>query len=118
MASFSERFKQLRQERGLTQQELADVLKISKSSVNMYERGEREPGFETLEAIADFFNVDMNFLLGKSPVENRMLEDPLAGQLFAAYGEVKKEFDQDDIDDIKMFMSMVAERKRKKKGKE
>lgn len=30
----------------------------------MYERGEREPSFETLETIADFFNVDMNYLLG------------------------------------------------------
>lgn len=44
--------------------------------------------------------------------------DPFANQLFAAYGEVKKEFTQDDIDDIKMFMEMVAERKRKKKEKE
>lgn len=31
----------------------------------MYERGEREPGLEKLEAFADFFNVDMDFLLGK-----------------------------------------------------
>jgi repressor LexA len=35
----------------------------------MYERGEREPNFETLEAIADVFNVDMNYLLGKTGVE-------------------------------------------------
>ena len=32
----------------------------------MYERGEREPNFETLELISDFFNVDMNYLLGKT----------------------------------------------------
>ena len=32
----------------------------------MYERGEREPGIETLEAFADCFNVDMDFLLGRS----------------------------------------------------
>lgn len=38
---------------------------VSKSSVNMYERDEREPGFETLEAIADFFNVNMDYLLGR-----------------------------------------------------
>mgnify|MGYP006069860235 CR=1 FL=1 len=35
----------------------------------MYEVGKREPDFETLEAIADFFNVDMNFLLGKQKSE-------------------------------------------------
>lgn len=36
----------------------------------MYERGEREPGLETLEAIADFFNIDLAFLLGKSDCRN------------------------------------------------
>ena len=37
---------------------MADKLKISRSSVGMYEKGEREPSYELLEAIADFFNVD------------------------------------------------------------
>ena len=53
MATFSERLKSLRSEKGWSQQRLADELNLSKSSVNMYERGEREPGFETMEAIAD-----------------------------------------------------------------
>lgn len=72
MSKFSERLKLLRTEHGLSQQEFAKQLgNISKSSINMYERGEREPGLETLEAIADFFNVDMDYLLGKSDVPNR-----------------------------------------------
>ena len=72
MPKFSDRLKQLRIERGLSQQAFADKLGcISKSSINMYERGEREPGLELLEAIADFFNVDMDYLLGKSSVQNR-----------------------------------------------
>jgi len=37
----------------------------------MYERGEREPGFETLEAFADYFNVDLDYLLGKSDFKNK-----------------------------------------------
>lgn len=51
-----------------SQAELADKLGVSKSTVGMYELGKREPDFETLEAIADLFNVDMNFLLGKVEV--------------------------------------------------
>lgn len=66
MAKFEERLKQLRQSKGLSQMDLAKLLKISKSSVNMYERGEREPGLETLEKIADLFNVDLDYLLGKT----------------------------------------------------
>ena len=55
MSNFSERLRELRNSRKLSQQNLADELKISKSSVNMYERGEREPGIETLENIADYY---------------------------------------------------------------
>ncbi len=66
MSKFYRRLKELRTLKKYTQQELADYLKISKSSVNMYERGEREPGLDMLEAIADFFNVDLDYLMGKS----------------------------------------------------
>lgn len=74
MATFPERLKSLRRERGWSQQRLADELKLSKSSVNMYERGEREPGFETMEAIADLFNVDMNYLYGHTDIK---IADPI-----------------------------------------
>lgn len=76
MSKFSERFKSLRKERGLSQAALATELGFTKSSVNMYERGDREPGLESLETIADFFNVDMDYLLGKSDVQNRFLYTP------------------------------------------
>lgn len=71
MAKFEERLKYLRTSRDLSQMDLAKQLKISKSSINMYERGEREPGIETLEAIADYFNVDLDYLLGKSDYANK-----------------------------------------------
>ena len=40
----------------------------------MYERGEREPGFETMESIADLFNVDMNYLYGRTDIK---IADPI-----------------------------------------
>lgn len=64
--------------------ELSKLLKISKSSVNMYERGEREPGLETLELIADIFNVDMDYLLGKSDCPNR------SASIFSSYSDLPK----------------------------
>lgn len=75
MAKLSQRLKSLRHEAGLSQQELATQLKcVSKSSINMYERGEREPGLETTEAIADFFNVDLDYLYGRTEIKNRYAE--------------------------------------------
>lgn len=71
MAKFNERLKQLRKEFEMSQKQLAQKIGVSKSSVNMYERGEREPGIETLESIADTFNVDMDYLLGKSNIKKR-----------------------------------------------
>lgn len=71
MAKFSERLRQLRTARDLSQMEFSKQIGISKSSVNMYERGEREPGLETLEQIADYFNVDMDYLLGKTDIVNK-----------------------------------------------
>ena len=73
MTKFAERLKQLRKSSGITQQALADTLKISKSSVNMYERGEREPGLNLLEAIADVFNVDMNYITGNCDIPRKSL---------------------------------------------
>lgn len=73
MLVIGQRIKDLRTSRGLTQEQLADILKTSKSRIGMYEIGKREPNFEMLEAIADYFNVDMNFLLGKSDVPNQLV---------------------------------------------
>lgn len=71
MPKFADRLRSLRNERDMSQMELAKALGLSKSSINMYERGEREPGLEMMEAIADFFNVDMDYLHGKSDFKNK-----------------------------------------------
>ena len=66
MGDFKRVFKELRIKNGYTQDSLADTLGLSRSTISMYENGNREPDFETLEKIADLFNVDMDFLLGRS----------------------------------------------------
>lgn len=71
MAKFASIIKNLRLERGITQEQLASLLKVSRSTIGMYETGSREPDFETLEAIADIFNVDMDYLMGRSSVERK-----------------------------------------------
>lgn len=71
MAEFYQRLRALREEQKLSQQRLSELLGISKSSINMYERGEREPGFGTVTAMAELFEVDTDYLLGKSPYKNK-----------------------------------------------
>ena len=64
---FKDMLKYLREQKGLSQEKLAELTQLSKSAISMYENGNREPKFETLETLADFFNVDMNTLLDKNP---------------------------------------------------
>lgn len=71
MANFGSILKNLRLSRNITQGELAAKLGISRSAVGMYETGGREPDFEMMEAIADIFNVDMDYLMGRSQIERK-----------------------------------------------
>lgn len=63
MASFGQRLRELRQLKHLSQEQLADVLGISKQAVSQYERDLRTP--KDYGPIADFFNVDVDYLLGR-----------------------------------------------------
>ena len=119
MATFKDMLKYLRMREGYSQAELADKLNISKSAISMYEVGKREPDFETLENIADLFNVDMNFLLGKNSSENDefsyyhdpevreladfMHKNPEYKVLFDASKHVKKE----DIEFVKQMIDRM-----------
>ncbi len=83
MPNFNSVLRQLRKENDLTQSELAKKLGLAASTIGMYERGEREPDFETLERIAGFFCVNMNFLLGKDNTPPAGKKIPVLGKVAA-----------------------------------
>lgn len=58
-----ERIQYLREEKKMTQQELADELKISKSSLASYEQNARKPSVDTIVQLAKFFNVTSDYIL-------------------------------------------------------
>lgn len=70
MMSFSQRLKELRKEKGLTQQGLADKLNKSKSTISSYESNRRTPDINVVRDIAEFFNVSADYLIGKSEIRN------------------------------------------------
>jgi transcriptional regulator with XRE-family HTH domain len=66
MKTFGNIIRDLRkQKKGITQKELAQSLQLSESTIGMYERNERQPDYNTLIRIADYFNVSTDFLLGR-----------------------------------------------------
>lgn len=59
------RLKQLRKERGISQLKLALDLNMNQNSISRYETGEREADYETLVKFADYFDVSLDYLLGR-----------------------------------------------------
>lgn len=66
VATFGDRLRVLRKELGLQQRELAQHFNLSPSAIGGYERGLREPEINQLVAFADFFNVSVDYLLGRT----------------------------------------------------
>ncbi|WMM26704.1 helix-turn-helix transcriptional regulator [Tissierella sp. MB52-C2] len=64
------RIKTLRIEKDLLQKDLANKLRLSQQTISLYESGKREPDYETLNKIAKFFNVSVDFILGNSDIRN------------------------------------------------
>lgn len=70
----SKRIKYLREEKGLSQKELANYLNISNSTLSQYESGVRVPSDEIKIKLAKYFNVTTDYLLGNSNVKNTSLK--------------------------------------------
>ena len=64
------RIKNLREELNMTQQELADKLDGAKSTVAMYEKGDRKPSLEVLVKLSEIFNCSIDYILCKSDIRN------------------------------------------------
>jgi len=64
----------LRERRGLTQEELAQALGISRAALSHYEKNRREPDSETLTKLADLFKVSLDYLLGRTENPNMVMD--------------------------------------------
>lgn len=65
MKVFSERLKELRLKKGLTQTELGEKVGVKQNTFTNWENGKREPSFENLIKLADLFEVSLDCLLGR-----------------------------------------------------
>jgi len=64
MSVFSRRLKELREEKGLTQEQLGEMLKISRKTISSYESGKAQPPMDTLHKLAKILNTSADYLLG------------------------------------------------------
>lgn len=94
MTTFGQRLSRLRNDKRLSQEELAARLKISKSAIGMYERDQREPSFELLDEMALFFDVSVDYLMGRTDKRNSLKtdrEEPVVQLLMRSKDEMTPE---------------------------
>lgn len=72
---FGQRIKKLRLDKGLTMQELADKLEVTKSSINMWENSNSIPKDNILIALSKMFEVSIDYLLGNEDMEEKIPEN-------------------------------------------
>lgn len=88
------RIKLLREELNMTQQELADKLDGAKSTVAMYEKGDRKPSMEVLLKLSEIFDCSIDYILGKSDNRNSDIpvsKIPILGTVKAGYDWLAEE---------------------------
>src|SRR6478735_3808036 len=76
---YGDRIALLREKRGLTQEELSIKIGISRASLSHYETSRREPDYETINKIANFFNVSIDYLLGRTNLQQTVLDEDVRG---------------------------------------
>jgi len=72
---FPKRLKELRNTAELSQEQLGEKLKVTKANVSKYETGRIEPNIETITFLAEYFNVSIDYLLGRTDIKNPYTED-------------------------------------------
>ena len=66
MAAFGERLKELRTNKNITQKQFAKIIGIEERSYQRYENGNSTPNYNVLIFIADYYNVSLDYLTGRS----------------------------------------------------
>ena len=104
------RLRELRENRGLTLDQVAAALNLRNQYVSNYELGKRKPDYETLKRFADFYNVTVDYLLER---ENKISQDQ---EYFRIMSKAKKDgFSASDIEKALDFLKYAKERDKNNK---
>lgn len=106
--SFGDRLRKAREEKKLTQGELADKTGFQPSAISHFESNRRSPSFDNLKKLADALNVSLDYLLGRSAPPT--IAGPVAEKLFRDFQQMSAE----DQDDLSNFAEILAKKNRKR----
>lgn len=110
------KLRELRKRCGITMKELGAEIGVAESTISQYETGKRQPDYETLLRIGEYFGVSVDYLLGqeKAPAENDKREindDDIKFALFGGDSEITDAM----YDEVRQFAAFVKNREAQKK---
>ena len=103
---FSQRLKEIRELRGLSQSELAAKAKLQPTAISHFETDTRSPSFDNLRRLADALNVSTDYLIGR--VDEPAIAGPDAKNLFRGVEKLS----ESDLEAIRMMKDALLARKR------
>lgn len=104
------RIRTMRKSRNMTQEDLAKAIDQSPSSITMYETGRRQPDFETLEAMADVFNVTLGSIISGGT----RIETPIFIPDTEKFSHVVQYMTPDEYEDVMNAFKKAFQRMREK----
>lgn len=113
MPTLADRLKELRKSKKLTQTELGKILGVGKTTISMYETNNSTPNDEIKMKISEYFNVSLDYLLGKTDIKN-YTEDPnitIALHSDTDYDDLPKEA----LDEINNFVEFIKQKYKDKR---
>ena len=108
MSTFSDKIRELRNQKGVSQAVVAEYLGITKQAYSLYETGKREPDFDSLLKLADYFGTDTDSLLS----DDSAIKVSDSRLKFALFGDA--EIDDEVLDDVKRLAILLLELRRSK----
>lgn len=101
--------KRLREQKGISQQKLAELLGVTQQAVGKWEKGKSEPDTETLAKLAKLFDASVDYLLGLTTIKN-------PPETIAAHHE-GNDWSEEELEDIEKFKEFVRMKRQRGQDK-
>ena len=106
---FSKRIKELREQRHLSMQELANYLGVSKSSVNMWENAGVIPREPILKKISQAFDISIDYLLGNTTMEEEQARIDNLNDMNTLFQQILGNMSEEDLDKLIQLVELTFE---------
>lgn len=107
------RLRELRKSKNMTLKDIANILNVSESAISQYENNKREMDNASLAIIADYFNVTIDYLLGRTDSPNLAIPKEMEGISVAfSSGISMNGLNADQIEDVMNYIDYIKNKKK------